>query len=62
MKTKSILLTVAHVGSDILLFPNGRGSYIAGSYLQFRRAGLGPMKPGEKRRVRMEIHEEEKRP
>lgn len=59
MKPKTALMTVAHVGNDILLAPNGRGSYVALSYAQFRRAGLRPMKRGDKRKIRIEIHDEE---
>jgi len=60
-KPKSILTTVWLVRPDILIMPNGRGSYVAVSYAQYRRAGLGPMAIGEIWKVRIEIRDEEKR-
>lgn len=61
MKQKAVLMTVEFYGADVLLVPNGRGSWAAMSYAQYRRAGLRPMKVNEKRKIRIEIHDVEVR-
>lgn len=61
MKPKSVLLTVKLVSGDVLLVPTGRGSWVTASYQQYRRAGLKPMRAGQQRTIRIEIHDEEKK-